>query len=142
VEVPNRSAKVRPAGLGFHPFLLYVWYINFCITTIHPKLMKLVRNMQNMYGAWCKVQFISEKLTVKMCNNNRQQPYKPDSGSTFFYSKYVARSARRLLINWGCLLLQSSCFPVGEKERERALLPYQQLAVLISRACASFCKGS
>ena len=41
-------------------------------TTIHPKLIALVRNKQNMYGTWCKAHVIPKKLTVKMGNNGRQ----------------------------------------------------------------------
>ena len=46
------------------------------VTTTHPKLVALVRNKQNMYGTWCKVHVIPEKLTVKMGNNGRQHPPK------------------------------------------------------------------
>ena len=41
-----------------------------------PQLVEFVRIRQNMYGTWCKAQFILEKLTVKMGNNGRQQPPK------------------------------------------------------------------
>jgi len=54
-----------PAGLVFFPF-----WLNFLsrvpATTTHPKLVALVRNKQNMYGGWCKAQFIPEKLTIEM----------------------------------------------------------------------------
>ena len=42
------------------------------VTTIHPKLIALVRNKQNMYGTWRKAHVILEKLTVKIGNNGRQ----------------------------------------------------------------------
>ena len=62
---------MRPVGLGFHPFLL-IFGTLVPATITHPKLVVLVRNKQNMYGTWCKVHVIPEKLTVKMGNNGRQ----------------------------------------------------------------------
>ena len=56
----------RPAGLlVFCPFFL-IFGTLVPATTTHPKLVALVRNKQNIYGTWCKVQFILEKLMVKM----------------------------------------------------------------------------
>jgi len=90
-EIPQvicRPAWPKPSGLGFFPF-----WLNFLsrvpATTTHSKLFALVRNKQNMYGTWCKDQFIFEKLTVEIWNNGRQQLALPFLA--LFYSEHFEK---------------------------------------------------
>jgi len=52
-------------GLGFCP-IMSIFGTPVPEIKIHPKLMELIRNKQNMNGTWCKARFIPEKLTSKM----------------------------------------------------------------------------